>query len=358
MPLKIDDLFAPDTSNPKTTAQTGVPRCNDQEIIAAAVSSKLEDGNIKAAIRILCSEDKPVPINLDSLNELNSKHPSQPLDRPITPIETSVTPFQTSEEEVRKHIHSFPAGSSGGPDGLRPQHLLDLTNCKETGPELISAITALVNLLLAGTCPNEVRSTLFGGTLFALRKKSGGLRPIVIGYFWRRLSSKCANTFALPRVSTYFAHKQVGVGVPGGCEAAVHTVRRFLSSMQEGSVVVKLDFSNAFNSLYRDRMLSSVSDTLPELLPYCNLAYAETSDLKFGRFSLRSEVGPQQGDPLGPLLFCLPLQVTLLNLQSPLVLGYLDDLTLGGAAAGVAADVETIERECREMGLSLNHAKC
>ena len=104
--------------------------------------------------------------------------------------------------------------------------------------------------------------------------------------------------------------------------------------MQEGSIVVKLDFSNAFNSLYRDRMLSSVSDTLPELLPYCNLAYAENSDLKFGRFSLRSEVGPQQGDPLGPLLFCLPLQDTLLNLHSPLVLGYLDDLTLGGAAAG------------------------
>ena len=114
---------------------------------------------------------------------------------------------------MRKHIRSFPAGSSGGADGLRPQHLLDLTNCKETGPELISAITALVNLLLAGTCPNEVRSTLFGGTLFALRKKTGGLGPIVIGYIWRRLSSKCANTFALPRVSTYFGHKQVGVGV-------------------------------------------------------------------------------------------------------------------------------------------------
>jgi len=122
------------------------------------------------------------------------------------------------------HICSLPAGSSGGPDSLRPQHLLDLTNCKETGPELISAITVLVNLLLARICLNEVRSTLFGGTLFAMRKESGGLRPIVIGYYWHRLSSKCANTFALPRVSSNFA---------------VHTARRFLSKMVEGSILVK-----------------------------------------------------------------------------------------------------------------------
>jgi len=79
-----------------------------------------------------CSEDKPIPINLDSLEELRSKHLRQPPDRPITPMETPLTPFQNSEEEVRMHIRSFPAGSSSGPDGLRPQQLLDLTNCKET----------------------------------------------------------------------------------------------------------------------------------------------------------------------------------------------------------------------------------
>ena len=49
------------------------------------------------------------------------------------------------------------------------------------------------------------------------------------------------------------------------------------------------------------------------------------------------------------------------NSQSPLVLDYFDDLTLGGVGVGVGvltADVETIERECRELWLSLNHAKC
>src|SRR6218665_1867202 len=84
------------------------------------------------------------------------------------------------------------------------------------------------------------------------------------------------------------------------------------------------------------------------------IAYGETSDLKLGRFSLRSEVGPQQDDPLGPLLFCLPLQAILLNLQS---IWAILTTSLWGECGLVAADVETIERECRELGLSLNHTK-
>ena len=180
--------------------------------------------------------------------------------------------------------------------------------------------------------PPQIRATLFGGTIFALRKSSGGLRPIVVGYLWRRLAAKCANAYAAPRVVTYLSPKQVGVGVAGGCEAAAHAARRFLENMDNDSIMVKLDFSNAFNSLYRDQMLNSAFAILPELAPFCHLAYAEPSSLKYGTFSLLSQVGPQQGDPLGPLLFCLPLQPILAAMVSPLTLGYLDDLTLGGKA--------------------------
>lgn len=255
-------------------------------------------------------------------------------------------------------IRTFPTGSSGGPDGLRPQHILEMVTCAQSGPELLSAITSLTNLLLAGTCPDQVRASLFGGTLLALRKSLGGLRPIVIGYLWRRLAAKCANAFAVPRVVEYLSPRQVGVGVPGGCEAAVHAARRFLGEMAEDSILIKLDFSNAFNSLYRDRMLDSIYTLLPELAHFCHLAYSEPSNLKFGEFSLLSQVGPQQGDPLGPLLFCLPLQPILSEMSSSLVLGYLDDLTLGGSARVVDADVEMLECKCKELGLQLNRSKC
>ena len=99
---------------------------------------------------------------------------------------------------------------------------------------------------------------LFGGTLLALQKKTGGLHPIDIGYYWRRLTSKCANKYASNKAAAYLSSKQLGVGVPGGCEAATRT---FLANMYDGDIVVKLDLSIAFNSLYRDRMLASVYDS-------------------------------------------------------------------------------------------------
>lgn len=53
-------------------------------------------------------------------------------------------------------------------------------------------------------------------------------------------------------------------------------------------------------------------------------------------------MGPQQEDPLGPLLFCLLLQPILLKLSGCLTLGYLEDLTLGEKESAVATDVKMI----------------
>ena len=57
-------------------------------------------------------------------------------------------------------------------------------------------ITALISLLLQGRCPPEVTGVLFSGKMLALRKNSGRIRSIAIGYTWRRLAAKCANRFA------------------------------------------------------------------------------------------------------------------------------------------------------------------
>ena len=210
--LKRDEIFS---ENPSSINNKERSKAADDQAVAAAVASKLEDGNIRAAIRILCSNDRPVKADPETLEELLAKHPVPPPDRPCVTTKHTAAPYQAAEEQVLGQIRSFPLGSSGGPDGLRPQHLSDLVNCAEIGSELISAITGLINLLLAGECPEQIRPILFGGTLMALRKDSGGLRPIVIGYYWRRLASKCANTYAVPKATAYLAPRQVGVGHTG-----------------------------------------------------------------------------------------------------------------------------------------------
>ena len=47
---------------------------------------------------------------------------------------------------------------------------------------------------------------------------------------------------------------QVVVGMSGGCEAAMNAARRFLDSMDEDQIFVKLDFANAFNCLQRPQV--------------------------------------------------------------------------------------------------------
>jgi len=71
-----------------------------------------------------------------------------------------------------------------------------------------------------------------------------------------------------------------------------------------------------------------------------------------------SEKDPQQGDPLGLLLFCLTVQPRLNSLQSPLVAGYMDDFTLGGPEDVVYRDIAVVTSTGTSLGLHLNVATC
>ena len=199
--------------------------------LANAISAKLEEGNVKAAVRLLCSDETPAMPSLESLAKLQDKHPPAATDRLQLPQPESFPSLIVGESDVLNAVRSFPAGSSGGPDGFRPQHLVDLVNCPEASSELISALTAFVNLVLSGHCHPAITPVLFGGRLIALNKKSGGIRPIAVGFTLRRLIAKCASRFAAQKLEGYFPPRQLGFGSPGGCEAAVHAVRRFIASI-------------------------------------------------------------------------------------------------------------------------------
>ena len=94
--------------------------------------------------------------------------------------------------------------------------------------------------------------------------------------------------------------------------------------------MVKLDFQNAFNPIRRDVVLKEVLSLAPRVFPLAYSAYRFPLLLFHGNSSISSAEGVQQGDHLGPLLFCLGIHCLAISLKSDFRVFYLDDGTLGG----------------------------
>ena len=85
--------------------------------------------------------------------------------------------LQIKYSAVRRAILSFPPGSSGGIDGLTPQHLRDMIAVEGQNSSLLRNITSFINWIVAGDVLESIRPILFGGRLIALSKKDGGIKP-------------------------------------------------------------------------------------------------------------------------------------------------------------------------------------
>ena len=131
----------------------------------------------------------------------------------------------------------------------------------------------------------------------------------------------------------------------------------YLTHLRPGHLMVKLDFRNAFNSIRRDLVLKEVLALAPRVYPLAYSAYRYPSLLFHGSGIISSAEGVQQGDPLGPLLFCLGTHHLTTSLKSSFRVFYLDDGTLGGTPDEILSDLSHIEACSARLGLVLNHSK-
>ena len=98
----------------------GIPFTQEQSpsaLLAAAVFDKIEDGNMRAAVRFMRSEDKLAEHSSETFFKLFAKHPSAAIDRKPPKAPDGFAAPLVSESEVLKTIRSFPAGTPCGPDG-------------------------------------------------------------------------------------------------------------------------------------------------------------------------------------------------------------------------------------------------
>ena len=320
--------------------------------LASRVSAKLEQGDFKGAIRIASSLESISTPSKSTLDQLRTKNTPAHPDSSF-PAPPSIDCPIISECEVRKAVRSFPSSSAAGSDGLLPQHLKDLTSpaLRNASSTLLTSLTRFVNLVCAGKVPVSACPFSFGATLLGLNKPDGGVRPIAIGCSLRRLAAKCVCSVVYDEMGSLLRPLQLGFGTSKGADSVVHAGRSYLNGMGSGHALLKINFRNAFNSIRRDLMLHAILDKAPQLLPLAFSAYRYSSFLFHGGNVISSAEGVQQGDPLGPLLFCLSIHDLISGLSSVFRAFYLDDGTLGGPIEVLQEDLSYLERESSHFGL-------
>ncbi len=219
---------------------------------------------------------------------------------------------------------------------------------------------------------------MYGARLVALVKKDGGLRPIACGEILRRLTAKvlAGDKVTKELAKSLKAMGQCGVGVPAGADGVVNCMRRlsaaFLEAMEKDGGTCKIDMKNAFNLADREKFLEAVAKYAPDPRPYARAAYGAHSDLVFGKETLQSECGVQQGDPLGPLIFCILLHHVLLKVAEREEIKasegtlegnlwarafYLDDGVVMGKWGDLEKWLKAFEEEGEKVGMVLNRQK-
>ena len=193
---------------------------------------------------------------------------------------------------------------------LRGQDLLAQCSLGSKATTTLAQASAHLPLAPTAGAGGDLRGLL--GSLKAIHLEPG-IRPIQVGEVVTRIAIGAAYFKYRAAIAAAFPHIQLGLGMPGGCEAAFHDV---MFALDSGLAVADLDFENAFGLRLSSQCWKFLA-AMPALAPFLRPFHAL---YKFpapifvtdgaGKIIFRhaSTSGPRQGCILGSLAFCASVQ--------------------------------------------------
>ncbi len=226
---------------------------------------------------------------------------------------------------------------------------------------LAQALADFVSDFNAALLPQQAQPWFRGARLIRLQKQLG-VRPIAIGETLRRLAGKCLVNRCQDEVVEKLLPHKMGAGIANACEIISHAVRAWAETAAEDESLILVDFSNAHNSLDRQKMLEAVAEDAPAFLPYANYCYGSETPLRGKGFAISSAEGTQQGDWCGPIFFSITpnrlLRACYPQTPQAWIQRYLDDGSLCGKTSVVESMFTALVRRAPEIGLIVYISKC
>ena len=349
----------------------------------------MEAGEVGRAMRTLLSDDntprtRPTEEVMDALRAL---HPAPLQADELSPVmaadtttviqsDQNLPPF--SKAAVHGYFQRQRRLKGVGPLGLRVDHIKDiLGDCCEDN-EFLSRLAQFISRIAAGTLPLSTFQLLGSAILIPIPKSpAGGIRPIAMGEVLRKAAATLLSKLTQTESAEIFEWVQYGIGVTSACEFISLNLSRTLS-LHEGDQwldTALFDATNAFNLGDRVKLRSAVAKHLPVLLPYFDAFYKVPALLFTPGYlgpPILSQCGVQQGDPLGPLFFCLLVhdlfsKARLAALEASTAMhthsrefrfgAYLDDVTVHDSHDSVLAAIKVLIHDGPEVGFVVNPRK-
>ena len=335
---------------------------NPDSARALRAANLVKDGYVSRAVRALLHTGL-APMTRRTQRQLSDLHPRQSAPAPPLPDNA---PLTTCDKEVvhklvREYLCNGSAPAYSGWTGELLRALVDDEDC-------LAGITAVVDDILNGRLSDYERDYILTGNLIAGRKRDGSsVRPIAMGEAFYKLAGHyglyLVNSKLVPLLEPIqLAHS------PGGPERAVHLLQSRLELGSPNSILLKVDFTNAFNTLHRSVILRELfaRKELGSLWRLASWVYGSPSTLLLldqGTVagSMLSQEGVRQGCVLAAALFSIGT-ISIFNQcvqQHPDVhaVAIMDDLTLYGPQDSVLRCFDTLLQALQGTGLALNLAK-
>ena len=331
-------------------------------------TTHVRQGHIGAAVQALSRPPLP-ELTEERFANLLALHPQRdPKDVIQDIVELATIPPQLDPPAIMKLLKRCDSGKAAGPSNLTAAHLLVLAS----DPDCLRGICDIIRDIIEGNLGPAAVDLLTAAVSVATDKGGDQVRPLAVPEILYKVAAMLLLESINPFIPALFPTIQLGCGVKGGTEQAIHRTQLALElgGAASDTVVLSLDFRNAFNERRRSVMAKAIfaAPSTSRLWKFFMTMYGNRAS-HLGIYH-RGELiehflnteGVKQGDPLASFLYALSVQslytATIAGDDKLEAVAIADDFTITGPSDRVIAALRRLIDFCAADGPTLNPTKC